>query len=53
MLIQRLRLQAFRRFDAAEIALRPGFNLLTGDNGSGKTSVLEALHLLAHGRSFR
>lgn len=53
MLIQRLRLQAFRRFGAAEIALRPGFNLLTGDNGSGKTSVLEALHLLAHGRSFR
>lgn len=31
----------------------PGFNLITGDNGSGKTSLLEALHLLAHGRSFR
>lgn len=53
MLIHLLRVEAFRRFDSAEIALRPGFNLLTGDNGSGKTSVLEALHLLAHGRSFR
>lgn len=53
MLIHKLQLQAFRRFDNAEIVLRPGFNLLTGDNGSGKTSVLEALHLLAHGRSFR
>jgi DNA replication and repair protein RecF len=28
-------------------------NLLTGDNGAGKTSVLEALHLMAYGRSFR
>lgn len=53
MLIRLLRIEAFRRFESAEIALRPGFNLLTGDNGSGKTSVLEALHLLAHGRSFR
>ena len=53
MLIHLLRIEAFRRFDAAEIALHPGFNLLTGDNGSGKTTVLEALHLLAHGRSFR
>jgi len=31
----------------------PGFNLLLGSNGAGKTSVLEAVHLLAHGRSFR
>lgn len=53
MLIQRLRLQDFRRFEATEIDFSPGFNLLTGDNGSGKTSVLEALHLMAHGRSFR
>ena len=53
MLIHLLRVEAFRRFDSAEIALHPGFNLLTGDNGSGKTTVLEALHLLAHGRSFR
>jgi len=27
--------------------------LITGDNGAGKTSVLEALHLMAYGRSFR
>lgn len=53
MLIHLLRVEAFRRFESAEIGLRPGFNLLIGDNGSGKTSVLEALHLLAHGRSFR
>jgi len=51
--IERLRLQHFRCFEQAEFFPEPGFNLLTGDNGSGKTSVLEALHLLAHGRSFR
>lgn len=53
MLIERLQLHAFRRFVEAELRPQPGFNLITGDNGSGKTSLLEALHLLAHGRSFR
>lgn len=33
--------------------LVPGLNYLFGDNGAGKTAVLEALHLLARGRSFR
>ncbi|MFA4788610.1 AAA family ATPase, partial [Xanthomonas perforans] len=27
--------------------------VVAGDNGAGKTSVLEALHLMAYGRSFR
>lgn len=53
MLIETLRLTDFRRFTSAAITLQPGLNFLSGDNGSGKTSVLEALHLLAHGRSFR
>ena len=53
MILDRLRLEHFRCFERAEIHLAPGFNLITGDNGSGKTSVLEALHLMAHGRSFR
>ena len=53
MLIRRLQLQSFRRFAEAELHPQPGFNLITGDNGSGKTSLLEAVHLLAHGRSFR
>jgi len=30
-----------------------GVNLLTGENGSGKTSLLEAVFLMGHGRSFR
>lgn len=53
MVIQRLRLASVRRFAEVELEPAAGFNLLHGQNGSGKTSVLEALHLLAHGRSFR
>jgi DNA replication and repair protein RecF len=39
----------------AEFSLTPilGVNLLLGENGAGKTSVLEALYLLGYGRSFR
>nr|WP_233198748.1 MULTISPECIES: DNA replication/repair protein RecF [Luteimonas] len=39
----------------ADVTLQPGpgMNLLLGDNGAGKTSVLEGLHLMAYGRSFR
>ena len=38
-----------------DVVLEPGagLNLLVGRNGAGKTSVLEGLHLLAYGRSFR
>lgn len=31
----------------------PGVNLLLGKNGAGKTSILEAIHILGYGRSFR
>ena len=39
----------------AEVSLEPvsGINYLFGPNGAGKTAVLEAIHLLARGRSFR
>lgn len=39
----------------ADLNFQPGtdINLLLGENGSGKTSVLEAIHMLALGRSFR
>ena len=47
MLIRRLALHQLRRFSAVDLLPQPGLNLLTGDNGAGKTSVLEALHLMA------
>ena len=53
MQITRLDIARLRRFDAISLAPGPGLNLLVGDNGAGKTSVLEAIHLLGYGRSFR
>jgi DNA replication and repair protein RecF len=37
----------------AELELHPEHNLVWGANGSGKTSLLEAIYLLGRGRSFR
>jgi DNA replication and repair protein RecF len=53
MRVSRLRMTDVRRFAEAELRPGPGLNLITGENGAGKTSLLEALHLLAYGRSFR
>lgn len=43
----------FRNITNADVEFARQWNLLTGVNGSGKTSVLEAIYLLSHGRSFR
>ncbi len=53
MPLTRLIIQQFRNIKACDISLSSGFNFLIGVNGSGKTSVLEAIYLLGHGRSFK
>lgn len=53
MHVTRLEIRHLRRFAEVRLAPGAGINLITGDNGAGKTSVLEALHLMAYGRSFR
>ncbi|AQW58129.1 DNA replication/repair protein RecF [Vibrio owensii] len=53
MPLSRLIIQQFRNIKACDIDLSAGFNFLIGPNGSGKTSVLEAIYLLGHGRSFK
>lgn len=53
MHVTRLDIRGLRRFAEVRLDPAPGLNLITGDNGAGKTSVLEALHLMAYGRSFR
>lgn len=53
MHVTRLDIRRLRRFDEVSLSPGVGINLVTGDNGAGKTSVLEALHLMAYGRSFR
>lgn len=53
MQLARLEIARLRCIASASLALGGGINLITGDNGAGKTSVIEALHILSHGRSFR
>src|SRR5690606_35925131 len=48
-----LRIRNLRCLAEAELAPAPGLNLVTGGNGAGKTSLIEAVHLLGYGRSFR
>lgn len=53
MAIIRLSLTDFRCYADALLAPGPGFVVLTGENGAGKTNVLEAVSLLAPGRGLR
>lgn len=48
-----LRLENLRRFEQLSLVLERGWNVFVGDNGAGKTSVLEAAYMLSHGHSFR
>lgn len=43
----------FRCIERADLELSRGYNLVIGENASGKTSVLEAIAYLGRGRSFR
>jgi DNA replication and repair protein RecF len=52
-MIGRLTLSDFRNHADALIVPDHGFILLTGDNGAGKTNILEAVSMLAPGRGLR
>ncbi len=52
-MLQRLLLDHFRNYDRQEIRFSPGVNCLIGQNGMGKTNVLEAIYYLSLLRSFR
>ncbi len=51
--VEHLRLEAFRNYAELSVEFGPGLNVLSGNNGAGKTNVLEAICLLALGRSPR
>src|SRR3954470_24763384 len=53
MALTRLSLSDFRSYADALIAPGPGLVVLTGENGAGKTNVLEAVSLLSPGRGLR
>ena len=53
MIVDRLSLTDFRSYSDALLAPGEGFVILTGDNGAGKTNLLEAVSLLVPGRGLR
>ena len=53
MPVSRLALTDFRSYASALVEPGPGFVLLSGENGAGKTNLLEAVSLLSPGRGLR
>jgi DNA replication and repair protein RecF len=51
--IESLALRQFRNVERADLGDLPRFTVLSGDNGQGKTSVLEAIYLVSTTKSFR
>lgn len=52
MHLKSLQLINFKNYEEAELQLSPSVNCFTGDNGSGKTNILDAVHYLSVCRSY-
>ena len=53
MILKDLSLRDFRSYQRAEYAFSPDVNIICGDNGRGKTNLLEAIFVLTGVRSWR
>ena len=53
MFIEKLVLKNFRNYKNEVIKFSPGYNFFIGDNGSGKSNILEAITVISDIRSFR
>ncbi|MGD9730399.1 MAG: DNA replication/repair protein RecF [Gammaproteobacteria bacterium] len=53
MTLVRLKIRHLRNILSLDLAPGRGINVVLGPNASGKSSLLEAIHLLSSGRSFR
>lgn len=53
MIVSRLELANFRNYESAEVELASGFNVFVGENGQGKTNLIEALGYLSTQSSHR
>jgi DNA replication and repair protein RecF len=53
LIVKSLVLENFRNHKATRILFSDRFNIIYGDNGQGKTNILEAIYLCASGRSHR
>jgi len=53
VILKTLQLIDFRNYEAEEVVFHEKINILTGKNAQGKTNLIEAVNLLALGKSFR
>jgi DNA replication and repair protein RecF len=53
MALKQIRINNLRIIEELELEPAEGINLIWGENGSGKTTILEAVYLLGRGKSFR
>lgn len=53
MIIRRVKLSGFRSHEGFELEFSPHTTKIIGENGCGKTSVLEAIYEAMQGKSFR
>ncbi len=53
MIIKTITLTNFRNHQTYSLECKPDTTLILGENGSGKTSILEAIYILTRGKSFR
>ena len=53
MIVKEIRLRNYRNFDKFHIAFNPKMNVITGQNGQGKTNLLESLIFLSTTHSHR
>ena len=53
MYFKKIRLKDFRNFDQLDVEFSQGMNFFVGENGQGKSNLLESLSLFTQGESFR
>ena len=53
MRVENISLKCFRNYENCQIVFSPEINVISGENAQGKTNLLEAIFMLAGGRSFR
>lgn len=53
MILSRLLLQNFRNYSSSDFSFSTGTTFIVGPNTSGKSNIIEAIYLLAFGKSFR
>ena len=53
MLIKEIKLESFRSYEFLETPIARGITLFHGDNGSGKSSIIESIYYSLTGKSFR